>query len=358
MLRAQPAIKLCASLAIALALAAPASAVSIHWHPAMRIEPLRNGGFSAISCPNNRLCVAVDQSGFAVTTTNPTGGSKAWSSTVKIDRGGTLTGISCPTTRFCVAVDAAGNALVSTRPTGGAKAWKRFKIDTTTAPGASTSDLAPVGLSGISCASPSLCVAVDAANPANVLTSTNPSGGGRAWTMVKKVASVLTAVSCPSVTLCTVVGAGEYISVDPGSPTGVWKQAGTPPNGAADSAVTCQAIGMCLSAGFGNSSAGYVNVATDPKAGSAWTLTQVQSNPPNPNAGNLDGIGCTANGLCAAVDSADNAFVSTDQTHATWSAQTGIGPSGATPVSSAISCGSTVCVVVDSLGYAIVGTAH
>src|SRR4051812_9183625 len=75
-------------------------------------------------------------------------------------------------------------------------------------------------LTSVSCPSASLCVAMDSANPSNVLTSTNPTGGATAWTAdpigVSGFSSI-GAVSCPATTLCVAVdGAGiVYWSTDP-----------------------------------------------------------------------------------------------------------------------------------------------
>jgi hypothetical protein len=342
------------SAALSAAIAASAGAVSIRWHPAARIEPLRNGGFSAVSCPSSKLCVAVDQSGFIVTSKDPAGGPKKWSPTIKIDPRGTLTGISCPTTNFCAAVDAAGNVLTSTRPTNGANAWsKPVRIDTTTDLGGEY-----VGLAGISCASPTMCVAVDQGTPANVVYSSKPAGGATQWTVVQKVADVLTSVDCQSPTLCVAVGIGEYESNDPTSPTGVWKPFGTPATDTALSAIDCPSATLCVAASYGDSTAGTVMTAVDPKTATLWTPVGLQADPPSPGSGMLDGISCLSGSFCVALDSADNVFTSTSPSKGLWGPQTEIAPASATlgPINSAISCAPTLCAVVDSNGYVTVGT--
>ena len=62
------------------------------------------------------------------TTSNPTGGTAAWTATDIDSRFSTgllggMSGVSCPSTSLCVAVDPNGNVLTSTRPSGGARAW-------------------------------------------------------------------------------------------------------------------------------------------------------------------------------------------------------------------------------------------
>lgn len=73
-----------------------------------------------------------------------------------------LTGVSCASASLCVAVDDAGNALVSTNPTGDARAWSATAVD----PGQP--------LTALSCAPAPLCVAVDGAGDAVVATATAP----------------------------------------------------------------------------------------------------------------------------------------------------------------------------------------
>ena len=65
-----------------------------------------------ISCPSAAMCVAIDQSGDVVTSTNPTGGAADWTRTT-IDPGNALTSLSCPP-GACIAGDNAGNILVGT----------------------------------------------------------------------------------------------------------------------------------------------------------------------------------------------------------------------------------------------------
>jgi hypothetical protein len=125
-----------------------------------------NGYLADISCPSASLCVAVDDSGDVVTSTNPTGGASAWSAPANIDPVNPLTGtlffysVSCPSSSLCVAVDSQGDVVTSTNPTGGSGAWSApAQID------------APATLKGgASCPSTSLCVAFDTGG--NVLTAT------------------------------------------------------------------------------------------------------------------------------------------------------------------------------------------
>ena len=46
-----------------------------------------------------------------------------WAGPEVLDTGNTLQAVSCPSATLCVAVDNDGNAITSTNPTGGAGAW-------------------------------------------------------------------------------------------------------------------------------------------------------------------------------------------------------------------------------------------
>jgi hypothetical protein len=343
-----------ATAALALLLAQAAGAVSIRWHPAHRIEPARNGGLSDVACPSATLCVAVDQSGWLVTTTRPTAG--VWSRTVPIDSvaGGTLTGVSCPSTKLCVAVDAAGDVVTSTNPTGGAKAWRRpVRVDSTAAAGGGYA-----GLADISCPTVALCVAVDAGDPGNIVTSTNPTGGASAWRVTGIAGSVLTSVDCASATLCVAAGSQHYVATNPTGGAGAWRAGGAQAGGGIVSDIACPSATLCVGVGYGNTSPGLATASTTPKGATAsWVTVGVVPSPPAPQDGLLDAVGCLTGSFCTAVDSADNAFSSATTGRGVWSASTAIAPvSGPTASGSAISCASTLCVVVDSNGYAVVGT--
>lgn len=164
--------------------------------------------FLSVSCATASLCVAFDEAGDVVSSTNPTGGAGAWRVSKSVYpvfpmgptcMGGLCILVSCPSASSCVAVDSAGNSITSTNPTGVAQAWTVRQIDRLHS------------LSGISCPSASFCVAVDAAG--NALTSTAPIAGTPVWTFDKIDAPItgpssvptLTGVSCPSAAFCVAV---------------------------------------------------------------------------------------------------------------------------------------------------------
>ncbi len=120
-----------------------------------------------------------------------------WGSPASVDAH-SLTGIACPSVSLCVAVDDAGDVVTSTNPAAGL--WT-----VTTVPGAA-------GFSGVSCPSTSLCVAVDRAG--HVATASAPNGGAGAWSVTQVSDHPLSAVSCSAVTMCAAtVDAGAITSL-------------------------------------------------------------------------------------------------------------------------------------------------
>ncbi len=125
---------------------------------------------TAVSCPSERLCVAVDDRGNVLTSTDPTGGPRTWAKRHVDRRGGRLTAVSCPSASLCVAVDVHGNALASTEPARPGT-WIANYVDR----GADHITGRQTSLTGVSCPSLSLCVVVDSAG--NVVTGSAPATG-------------------------------------------------------------------------------------------------------------------------------------------------------------------------------------
>ena len=330
-------------LLMLLSLPAVANAASLSWNKAIRVEPTKDGGLSAVSCADLQLCVAGDQSGNIVTTTTPTKGG--WSAATQVDSAGAITGVSCPTATFCGAVDQAGAFIWSTTPTLGAKHWSHpVRIDATTAVGGGYA-----GLAAISCPSAKLCVAVDDASSADVLYSTDPTGGKAAWTTVK-LQGPATSVDCPTTSLCVIAGTERYVSTDPASSTS-WKASGALTGGVYQG-VDCVGATLCINIGFGNSSPGFESATRTPTG--AWSTDfNVVNDPPAIGSTLLDAVGCTR-GTCVTLDGADNAYVSSASAQGLWSAATPIRTKSASQFNS-VSCTSGMCVVVDSAGVETTG---
>jgi len=163
-------------------------------------------GFDSVSCASAQLCVASDDHAHVLTSTNPTGGASAWVAAAvdgATDGSNTLGAVSCPSSSLCVTSGsgAAGEPiLTSTNPTGGTSAWTR-----TAAPN-------NVPLETISCPSTRLCVAEDPAF--DMITTTNPTGGASAWKAVDEGQPnhMGAGVSCPTLRLCVAVGNDDVLT--------------------------------------------------------------------------------------------------------------------------------------------------
>lgn len=191
---------------------------------------------SAVSCPTQKLCVAVDATGNAVTSTNPTDGAGAWRTTT-IAQGtyhGGLYDVSCASASLCVAGGSwgngpfgygnAGNMVTTTDPTGGAPAWHPIAVGPST-------DYGYGYVGPVSCTAPSLCLAVaqlGGPGSAEVFTSKHPTGGAGAWAATRlnlAPNASLTGASCPTASRCVLIdSAGNVIvSNDPTGGPRTWR---------------------------------------------------------------------------------------------------------------------------------------
>jgi hypothetical protein len=112
-------------------------------------------------------------------------------------------------TVLCAAGNLTGNILTSTDPTGGGASWSEANAG------------GSVQITNVSCPTSSRCVAVD--NNGDVLTSTDPTGGAAAWHFENLVdfrpsegeeeppLNALFGASCASTSLCALVGFGGRI---------------------------------------------------------------------------------------------------------------------------------------------------
>lgn len=188
----------------------PAAAHSTRWAR----KQLRSGPLATVSCASASLCIAADMAGDILSSTDPTDGTKArWTSSIgQPDHNPTYgASASCPSVALCELGNGDGNLVGSTDPGGGPFAnWAIKNIEGNPF---TTSSASP--LSGISCPTVSLCVAVDLEG--NVLTSTDPAqGGGARWTLKNVLGRGFSGgyfhsfegISCPSTSLC--VGVGDH----------------------------------------------------------------------------------------------------------------------------------------------------
>ena len=254
--------------------------------------------------------------------------SLGWSVPAVFDSGNTPSGVSCASESLCVAIDRQGNVLSTSDPAASHPSWNVVGKD----------EGKP--LDAVSCLAGGPCVAVDERGDALV----GSGSAAAAWSPPTPIGadSPLTGVSCASSSLCVAVDEkGEVLTSDsPG--TGGWIVTSVDAEHHL-TGVSCSSQTLCVAV----DDAGNVLASTNPTGGpAAWHSQKISAEP-------LVGVSCWASGSCLAVDSAGDALASSDPVaaSATWSE---------TPIDSAtlsaVSCASSgLCVATDARGQAFAG---
>jgi hypothetical protein len=200
----------------------------------------------AVSCPSGSFCVAIGSGGEILTSTNPGGGASAWATTHPGISGLTL--LSCASASLCMAASPTSRTVaVTTNPAGGQGSWKTMEL--------------PKAVRSIWCTAPRLCLA--GTRTGDLLSSTNPSGGARAWHAKHIIGrpgapELLSAVACASARYCVVAGGNglEGLLFASSHPTGgarAWSRAvGFDPAGVF-SGGSCVPTRFCAFAAFDGS---------------------------------------------------------------------------------------------------------
>jgi hypothetical protein len=274
----------------------------------------------------------------------PTADSALW--------GPSLSGVSCPTDSLCVAVGALDTLAFSQAPTAGAAKWHVVNPPFPVGPGKTCDEGEPRcyepggSLRAVSCASEDFCVAVS--YEGFVYVSTEPAGGADAWmpTLVKedRGATHLTGVSCPSPSFCAAVSGGYNAS----------GKVLTSTDPAAGRWQATQLGGLLdlrgISCGTPSlciavARGGRIFVSTDPTGGaSAWTEAGTPGGP-----GDVEGVACVSTLLCAAGNLTGNVLTSTDPSGggAGWSEAN----AGGSVQITGVSCPTALrCLAVDNNG--------
>ncbi len=275
-----------------------------------RTDPVKIAAtWNGVSCRSNDPCVAVgssvvgqDRTQQAMIRTGSGWESMELPGVAQAD----LRDVSCAGDEECTAVGSQG-----TSSTALAERWDGTQWSTQTTPNPNGSW--SVALSGVSCASGGLCVAVgrfaNGSSPANPLiekwngsswtiqTPSMPSGAKQAW---------LEDVSCPSTTACVAVGGFEdssgvrhglierwngtsWASQTPPKPSGATR---TDLNGISCKSTACTAVGS-----YWNSSGRHTYILR--WNGSAWSI-QSSPNPATSSANELTDVSCFTSSKCVA----------------------------------------------------------
>ena len=294
-------------LALLPVLAAPAQASD--WKVFKLPDPNVQVILYGVSCNSPSLCVTVGANSTIAASSDPTAGTRAWGvfqhgggvifegppAGERIYSGGQIRGVSCPSPSLCVAVSFDGQVFTSTNPPGGAPTWIATSLQEEKKP--------RVHMGGVSCPAPSLCVAV--AYAGKVAYSINPTGGREAWTVIQLPQGFdLRGVSCPSVALCVAVGnEGNVIaSTNPTGGPAAWSLVGAPLGPQTMNGISCPSRTLCVTG-----SAGGVAVSTNPAAG-AWRVVSAGTGLP------IKSFSCPTTSACAAIDNNADVLTSTDPT--------------------------------------------
>jgi uncharacterized membrane protein YgcG len=327
----------------------------------------------ALSCPSNSFCAATDLSGDVITSSNPAGGTSAWSTAHVAGSTPSLRSISCPSSSFCAAAGVAdeppeftpySEVWTSTNPSGGASAWHGAVIGGETY------------AKSISCPSASFCAVVAETlvegEPHGVRselwTSTDPTGGASTWHAVAiDAGNQLNAVDCPTAGLCVAVDEEGNVltSTSPASGASAWSAPeavaarvnGTP---VALNAVSCVGVSFCTASdgydylSYEGPSSGNLVTSFDPTGGAgAWSASPTIADA-------LFSLSCPIVAECLSVDYSGNVYltVAGELGAFGWEHQS-VEPDDYSRVFVATACPSTErCYVLDSDGNLIVGRPY
>jgi hypothetical protein len=296
-----------------------------------------------VSCPSRSLCVAVDDTGNALSTTRPASATAAWQST-PIRAGLALDEVSCSAPGFCAAVGVGSFVATSSRPTGAAAAWTPtdLQLSSDGGDGPHPDELLTVG-----CASASLCVAATFSSESNLAVSLDPGATTPVWTPTTagdpRGGDLFQAISCPSRRLC--VAAGSFGQVATSTDAGRrWRFAyllsPRDRNGSLTPRiedVSCPTTTFCAAV----DRASHVVTTSNPAGGArAWHRIRLGSRHA------LTAVSCASASLCAAIDRRGRVLASTRPGRASsWKAV-----SAGQPVRR-VSCASTrLCLLVTRAG--------
>ena len=257
---------------------------------------------SDVACRNPSLCMAV-----GVTRLHPATeiwDGRSWHGLPTPVHAFGLSGVSCASRTRCVAVGRALRALPF------ALSWDGLRWRTMTVPSARAS------LAGISCPAPAHCMAVGNTLPRSGPTSAlTEMWNGRTWSVLSMpavpgaVSAELSAVSCSAATRCIAVG--SYVSSSPGNPVLTlaeawdgtsWQVTATPSPGSATGTLTgisCTSASSCIAVGS-DSTVYPVAALIERWDGTSWNVLAAAL-PARARFSSLTGVSCSGAASCMAV---------------------------------------------------------
>jgi IPT/TIG domain len=264
-------------------------------------------GFNGVSCTSPAFCAAVgtfqvrvnsdpDSSGHGVLLANWNGATwTAAPDTGKFPGEGDhvggfgrpeLNGVSCVSPSSCVAVGVQGASGIPNGPLGAlVESWN----GEIWSPVPSPETLHFVALQGVSCTSTAFCVAV---GTDGLIESWN----GTAWSIVPSPSSgTLNGVWCASAKRCLAVGANEGAALIESWDGSTWSIVNSPkPEASALKSITCVSKIRCVAVGS-DTVGGAARTLVETLLGSRWSMDRVSDSTA------LNGVSCTADWSCFAV---------------------------------------------------------
>lgn len=284
----------------------------------------------SLACPSSRLCVAGDDNGDVVISTDP-GDPGSWT-VVRADGAGnqtnpaTIVSLACRSATLCVGVDGfMGDVIGSSNPAGGGNAWRQFSLPTR-------------DLGTVACATAPVCVALDGSG--SVFTSTDPLGGARAWKRSMFAYSTgPQAAACTPNGVCVAVvdDSRVFTTSHPAGGGSTWKARRIAPNDYLASAA-CPTNSLCVL----GSILGKLYVNTDPgNPASTWTVVSVGHT--------LRSIACPSAETCVGVDDTRDLLASAGGVSGPWQIVGSVTTPAGDPTISAIACPTAhQCIAVNN----------
>ena len=296
-----------------LGAAAPLNPVSGDLSNGQSLERITSSGFfNGVSCPSGSVCLAVgenpNETGGIAVPLNPDTARIRSRQEAHIISGIFMSGVACASSKRCLAVghDSGGSGVtVALSPaTGAILSGQRMQ----TIPGTGG-----VGLEGVACPMPSLCVAVgeNSGRSAGVAVPLNPATGAiRRGQSAQDVThkGILVALACPSTTVCLAVGWGAgqpsvAVPIDPrtGALSKGQSDRSISARAATLTAVSCPSISLCLAVGSdtGDPSIGQA-VPIDPTTAAIVADQRIQT---LAGTGALNAVVCHSATQCVAAGS-------------------------------------------------------
>jgi len=220
----------------------------------------------------------------------------------------------CPAEDLCVAGGFQGDVLTSTDPTAGPAAWTSTELNPPGPCSRGGCSYEPIG--AISCPASSFCAATDGSH---FWESSDPTGGRSAWVSSKLPFSA-SLIDCPDASMCVVASNGEVAATsDPSTPDPTWitqPLPTTPPTPVANGpalpvdlrGLSCVSDQLCVAV---DSSGGYAFSGDPAQAPEPWSATQIDAPTRYALTGpvSLTGVSCASDGVCVAIDGTGHVIV-------------------------------------------------